>query len=386
MNFEEPEPIGKPRKEKPVKSKAAEPAPKPAAPPPAPPEPKPEPRPEPKREETVVPLEAAELIAPGDVHAVPPPSYNLWEKMSPSARRKKQIATMEMGSREVLALVRSIRENMEQQLSAQRSLIDSLQHLPEAVAGIQTLTEQHSEMLEMMNQQMGNSHNSTNRFNDTLLSMDQTTQLLLERAQRSEQQLFGMLRRSQRRLFVLMLLTLLLFFGGTVALLNAMFPEQVQQYFPLGGGTAAAEAPVTEQEPEAEPQPAVMVPPEAEDAFLPEELPVPPEAVGEMLEEIPEAVEVLPDKAPEVDAVPEVEPVEESEVPEADAMEVPVLEAEAAPEVEEALDEAAVEADAVEEDPEVEEESAEAEAEPEPEVSEEEAAEEAEEETESEQE
>lgn len=190
------------------------------------------------REEVEVTLEDAALdLNPSPVLPVAPPQYTLWEKVSPSARRKKQITTMESGSREVLSLVRSLRENMDQQVLAQKSL---LKHVPEAAESVRKLAEytgQNSELLRMMHEQLESSQENTrnmsetvSRFNDTMVSMDKTTQLLLERAQRSEERLYKILRRSQRRLALLMLLILLLIGGGFFGIHYALYPEKTESW------------------------------------------------------------------------------------------------------------------------------------------------------------
>jgi len=232
VNFAEPVPEASKKEKK----KSAEPEMRPV--PPSPPA-----EPAPVAKDVIVEDlgEEGELVLdPVPVRPVDPPDYSIWEKMSPPARRKKQIANMESGSREVLALVRSIRENMDHQVLAQKALLKSLEHLPEAVDSVKQLSEytgQHAEMLTLMHEQMEsglenhrNMNESVNRFNETLVSMDKTTQLLLERAQRSEQQLHKMLRRSQRRLLAMMLLMILMFGGGLFVLVYVAFPEHSEAW------------------------------------------------------------------------------------------------------------------------------------------------------------
>jgi hypothetical protein len=161
-------------------------------------------------------------LEPAPVPNIPPPHYSAWEKISPPARRKKQLATMESGYREVLALVHSMRENQE-------VLMHSFQKLPEAVDSVKKLADhsaQQSDLLTAMNEQL--QAGSPAKFNDTLTSMDKTTQLLLERAQRSEERLYSMLRRAQRRIAFMTLLVLLLFLGTAGAILFLAFPNETR--------------------------------------------------------------------------------------------------------------------------------------------------------------
>jgi hypothetical protein len=260
---------------------------------------KPEPSPaatEPSASEEVeATLEDSALeLNPSPVQPVEPPKYNLWEKVSPSARRKKQITTMESGSREVLSLVRSLRENMDQQVLAQKSL---LKHVPEAAESVRKLAEytgRHTELLQLMHGQLESSQENTrnlsetvSRFNDTMVSMDKTTQLLLERAQRSEERLYKMLRRSQRRLALLMILILLLIGGGFFGIHYALYPEKTESWLSERGllpqtQSEALPAPVPglepafpAPEPEPEPEPAASEPESTEstESTPPEESP-----------------------------------------------------------------------------------------------------------------
>jgi hypothetical protein len=276
VNLEDPVP------EEPVNTKKNTPKPdkkevKPEQKPVAPPAPA-----EPKAEEVEATLEETSLdLNPSPVQPVEPPKYNLWEKMSPSARRKKQITTMESGSREVLSLVRSLRENMDQQVLAQKSL---LKHVPEAAESVRKLAEytgRHTELLELMHNQLEagqenarNMSETVSRFNDTMVSMDKTTQLLLERAQRSEERLYKMLRRSQRRLALLMLLIMLLVGGGFFGLHYALYPERTETWLTDRGILTApqtlvvpVQVPESEQEAPVEPE---LPPPPAEPAPIPE--------------------------------------------------------------------------------------------------------------------
>ena len=156
------------------------------------------------------------------VHPIPTPQYTAWEKISPPARRKKQINNMESGFREVLGLVQSMRNNQE-------VLLDAFKKLPEAVESVKKLADhsaQQSDLLKAMNEQMGSG--AAGEFNKTLSSMDQTTQLLLERAQRSEEKLYSMLRRAQRRIAFMTLLVLMLFVGAVAAVVYVAFPDKAQ--------------------------------------------------------------------------------------------------------------------------------------------------------------
>lgn len=158
-------------------------------------------------------------LEPARPQPVPPPTYTLWEKISPPARRRRQLANMESGFREVLGLVQSMRTNQE-------ILFESFQKLPEAVDSVKKLADHsatQSDLLKAMNEQIGSG--SSLKFNETLASMDKTTQQLLERAQRSEERLYGMLRQAQRRIAFMTLLVLLLFIGAVFAIYKVAFSD-----------------------------------------------------------------------------------------------------------------------------------------------------------------
>lgn len=204
------------RKEKKALKQVQADAPVPEAPPA-----KPSPAPQAKKEE----IKSEEVEAKLDlspVNEIPPPHYTTWEKISPPARRRKQISNMESGFREVLGLVHSMRHNQE-------VLLDAFKKLPEAVESVKKLADhsaQQSDLLKAMNEQMGTG--SAGEFNKTLSSMDQTTQMLLERAQRSEEKLYSMLRRAQRRIAFMTLMVLMLFIGAVAAVVYVAFPETAQ--------------------------------------------------------------------------------------------------------------------------------------------------------------
>ncbi|GEM_PF-1199711 len=302
----------------------------------------------------VTPEEVAAHLEPAPIPSIPPPEYTLWEKISPPARRKRQMANMEDGFREVLGLVRSMRENQE-------ALLDSFQKLPEAVDSVKKLADhsaRQSELLEAMNAQ-GEDSPLSGKFNDTLASMDQTTQQLLERSQRSEERLYTMLRRAQRRIAFMTLMVLLLFLGAMAGALYYVFPEQTRSWLDGDGFTA----PVEEQEtppptPAPEEPPAVIqeedvqpVTPEpdadqAEDIM--EEMSAPVAATATPIVEptalpdpIPDAApveteiqepEILDEDTPAADAPAEVLPAEEVQVEvEEEPVDAPVEEAEPVP-------------------------------------------------------
>ncbi|MEX2608018.1 MAG: hypothetical protein WD708_11795, partial [Kiritimatiellia bacterium] len=159
-------------------------------------------------------------LEPAQPQPIPPPKYTLWEKISPPARRKRQMANMESGFREVLGLVQAMRTNQE-------VLFESFKKLPEAVDSVKKLADHsatQSDLLKAMNEQIGSG--SSLKFNETLASMDKTTQQLLERAQRSEERLYGMLRQAQRRIAFMTLLVLLLFVGAAAAVYRIAFSDR----------------------------------------------------------------------------------------------------------------------------------------------------------------
>ena len=239
---------------------------------------------------TSEPQEVDAELEPAPVPEIPPTTYSAWEKISPPAKRKKQLATMESGYKEVLALVHSMRENQE-------VLLQSFQKLPEAVDSVKKLADhsaQQSDLLTAMNEQLQSG--SAGKFNETLTSMDKTTQLLLERAQRSEERLYSMLRRAQRRIAFMTLLVLLLFLGTGGAILFLAFPDQTHAWLEERGWKTSEEPPVEDVLPEQTKSTDIS---ESETEPL-ESLPEPEKAI---MEDVTEAVE---DKAAEAEeTIPE---------------------------------------------------------------------------------
>ncbi|MGA0334151.1 MAG: hypothetical protein ACO3N7_04920 [Kiritimatiellia bacterium] len=264
-------------------------------------------------QKTAKPVSADKVEAPEEVEAkldpapvpeVPPPRYTTWEKISPPARRKKQIANMESGFREVLGLVQSMRNNQE-------VLLNAFQKLPEAVDSVKKLADHsalQSDLLKAMNEQM--TSGPAGDFNKTLNSMDHTTQLLLERAQRSEERLYGMLRQAQRRIAFMTLLVLLLFVGALASVMVVVFPEQTQRFLNSFKGTES----VSTGNAETPSEPAAL-----------------PEAVETVISSAETTQEDVKEILPE--AVPEISETIEAAIPETETISPDSMEAEPLPEV-----------------------------------------------------
>ncbi len=248
MNLADTDPHKKPASDKPqaaakngkkaeAKAPAAAPAPaaaKAAAPAPATSK-TPAPSPAAAAKTPIPPANATVVFEASPIPSIPPPRYTFLDRITPGGRRRRQLANMESGFRQILGLVQSMREN-------QQLLFHAFQKLPEAVDSVKKLADhsaQQAELLQQMNNHMGGGTGAPlGKFNETLASMDKTTQLLLERAQRSEERLYGMLRRAQRRITVMTLLVILTFAGGLLYVIN---PEQTRSWIDsLRGNQAPA--------------------------------------------------------------------------------------------------------------------------------------------------
>lgn len=157
-------------------------------------------------------------------------------------RKEQQINALQQGFQELVGLTRSIREHMDQQVATQKTLVDLLRHMPDAVEGLKSVgkvTEQQSETLALLKKQLESNvrHDeqmmeSIKRFNDTLSLMDKTSQgtaqtvaTLADRTRESEDLLREILARSEKRL-VYLISTLVVI---TIAVLGFGF------YFGTGG-------------------------------------------------------------------------------------------------------------------------------------------------------
>ncbi|MBN1270321.1 MAG: hypothetical protein JXB04_12090 [Kiritimatiellae bacterium] len=140
-------------------------------------------------------------------------------RLRKGSKRDQQIAALQLGYNEMLGLIRSIRGHLESQTQAQGRLLETLDHLPDAVESLKSVgrsSEQQSEVLQLLRRQLESSvgHDeklidSMNRFNQTLELMDQTSRnsaqtmtRLAERTRESEDLLGGILERSEKRLMV----------------------------------------------------------------------------------------------------------------------------------------------------------------------------------------
>lgn len=293
-----------------------------------------------------------------DIHHLPPSDRTpapWWTWMIPGARRAYQIRNLQAGTAEVMHLVRSIHDSLEQQVEAQRQLVASLSSLPDAVEGLKNIgkaTEAQREMMTELHRQMNANAGTMERFNDTLISMDGTTKSLAQHAKTSENALFDMLHRAQRRMTVLTLL-LVLTIGSVAALFGYL----------MTGGTlpslkkASPHPSLVTPEPPPVPHetPALPPPPSPEGTRLPEtipaepvqpeaakEEPTPPVAPTENAEESPEAIKEDAHEDPsliQADATPAGEdehsdtPAVEhpTEEPEAPSVEEPAREEESKP-------------------------------------------------------
>lgn len=231
-----------------------------------------------------------------------------WTWMVPGARRAYQMRNLQAGTAEVMQLVRSIHQNLEQQVETQRLLVSSLSALPEAVEGLRNIgraTEAQREMMGALQRQMTANAGTMDRFNDTLLSMDGTTKSIAERAKSSESALFDLLRRAQRRMAVLTVL-LIITIAGVAGLAG---------YLLTGGKLPNLRL--------AESAPAAVTPP----TVTPPVAPTPPEASApETPAPVVPAAETPATETP-APATPTPEaPQPESPAPEATTPEVPAVE------------------------------------------------------------
>ncbi len=274
---------------------------KPTPPPPSSAKPAPPPPPHPAPTPTEGQAVAVDVRS---VPSIPPPRYTFWDNITPGGRRRRQLAYMENGFRQILGLVQSMREN-------QQVLFKAFQQLPDAVDSVKKLADhsaRQAELLDAMNAQLtGGGAAPLGRFNDTLASMDKTTRNILERAQRSEERLYRMLRRSQRHLAVMTLLLLAMFVGGGVYVL---YPEQslawLRKRLPVSAQAAPESSPLPAEGQATLEDP--LVPPAGPEEISAEE-PVPPETAEAVVE--PTAIPALP-PALAPDPSPATPPVLES--------------------------------------------------------------------------
>jgi uncharacterized protein YigA (DUF484 family) len=139
-----------------------------------------------------------------------------------AGKREQQLATLQDGFNELVGLTRSIREHMDAQARTQKALLDSMQHLPDAVEGLKGVgkaTAQQTETLDLLRRQLEGAArheqhlaDSMRNFNDTLKVMDdlsqrtsQTVTSMADRTRDSEEVLRSILERSERRLMTIII-------------------------------------------------------------------------------------------------------------------------------------------------------------------------------------
>ncbi len=259
-----------------------------------------------------------------------------WTWVVPGARRAHQMRNLQAGTAEVMQLVRSIHQNLEQQVETQRLLVSSLSALPEAVEGLRNIgraTEAQREMMVALQRQMTANAGSMDRFNDTLLSMDGTTKSIAERAKSSEAALFDLLRRAQRRMAMLTVL-LILTIAGVAGLAGYLLTggklpnlSRIESAPPAGTPPASPATPVATMPEEAAPVAAAAEAPapDSQAPATPSPETSPPEAPAV---EAPTPVAAAPEAAipenPAPEAPPPEPPATEVDQPEAAPAPAPV--------------------------------------------------------------
>ena len=272
-----------------------------------------------------------------------------WTWMVPGARRAYQMRNLQAGTAEVMQLVRSIHQNLEQQVETQRLLVSSLSALPEAVEGLRNIgraTEAQREMMGALQRQMTANAGTMDRFNDTLLSMDGTTKSIAERAKSSEAALFDLLRRAQRRMTMLTVLLVLTIAGvaglAGYLLTGGKLPDlRLRDATPPAAPAPPATPPAEQAQPEsavpATPAPGVSVAESpAPAAPAPEVTQPEPPATADSAPEVPSVETPAPEtptpEAPQPETAAPETPKPEAAVPETSSPEAPKPEA-PAPEI-----------------------------------------------------
>ena len=136
------------------------------------------------------------------------------------ARREEQMATLQAGYQDLVGLIGSVQDHLEQGTKTQKKLLTYMEDLPEAVQSLQHVgkaSQQQTEVLGLLKDQLKSNvvHDeqmatSMNRFNETLTVMDKTNRSasetisgLVDRTRESEDLFRVMLERSEKRLMAL---------------------------------------------------------------------------------------------------------------------------------------------------------------------------------------
>jgi len=175
-------------------------------------------------------------VATDITHIGPPssaePRKGFLARLGWRSKRAEQLEVLQTGYQQLLGLMESIRNHLEEQSHNQETL---LSQMPDAIEGLKNIgiaAEQHNEVIQLVKQQFESSveHDrklveSMGSFNKTLELMDTTSRDSSDmvrrmgvRAVASENMLHTALERSEKRMMgmVLILVVALLGLGGTL--------------------------------------------------------------------------------------------------------------------------------------------------------------------------
>ncbi|NCC51437.1 MAG: hypothetical protein EOM20_09510 [Spartobacteria bacterium] len=190
-------------------------------------------------------------------------------RMGWRSKRTEQLEALQTGYQQLLGLMESIRNHLEEQSRRQETLVNNI---PEAIEGLKAVgraAEQHTEVVQLVKQQFESSveHDrqlieSMNGFNKTLELMDATSRQssdmarqMGDRAGASEAMLHAALERSEKRMMGLVAVLTLALLGIGGALVFTVRPDLfgARAIAPTTSPVQAASAPLIAEPPSAPP-------------------------------------------------------------------------------------------------------------------------------------
>lgn len=246
-----------------------------------------------KRPQEYVPVQPDEAAAEEGAQPVVRWGLPHW----PHSRRERQLAALQEGYKELLGLVRGIREHLERQQVMQEKLMEVLQQIPASMDNLRSFGElaaQQRELLAALQRQIDAATvsdrqlaESMNQFNQTLAALDQTTRLsgraverATSRAIEAEEMLRAAMERSERRFLgmgiVLALLILAVAAIGVATIRAISSPRVFMPTAPVTTPPVEVSPKVVSEEPLGPQQPPAMEAPAAVSAPEPIEVSPPP--------------------------------------------------------------------------------------------------------------
>ena len=179
----------------------------------------------------------------------PEPRKGFLARLGWRSKRAEQLEVLQTGYQQLLGLMESIRNHLEEQSNNQESMLSQMPDVMEGLKSVGKAAEQHTEVIQLVKQQFESSveHDrklveSMDSFNKTLELMDTTSrnssgmvQRMGVRAVASENMLHAALERSEKRMMGMVLILVIALLGLGGALIYVVRPDLFGEHFAADG-------------------------------------------------------------------------------------------------------------------------------------------------------